>query len=326
MSLGEITALRRALWFDCGYRPVPLLTADDPDYSKAGKAPVHKNWPGLARRTPPWAAVVPAQQRFANTGVLADGLRLIDVDLELPAVADAVEALAFRHLGPAPTRRRRNSARFAMLYAAATGCPGKRTLAGTRGSIEALGHGQQFVAYGRHVSGAAITWNVEPLDLPAWQLPGIDEAQITAFFSACAPVIGAELRSHRAVSLRGAAVSCTGLARLASALDAIPADDYSTWQRVGCALHHATGGSNDGLALWDAWSATGTKYRAAEIPKRWASFGTGSTINRVGPGTIIRLARMHGWHPPQCEPDPDWLAAHPPIGATTAAPALARLP
>jgi Bifunctional DNA primase/polymerase, N-terminal/Primase C terminal 2 (PriCT-2)/Family of unknown function (DUF5906) len=40
-----------------------------------------------------------------------------------------------------------------------------------------------------------------------------------------------------------------------------PNADYDDWLKVGMKLHDATGGAEEGLALWDAWSATGTRKR-----------------------------------------------------------------
>jgi hypothetical protein len=330
MALEEITALRRGLWFECGYRSIPLLSHTDPDKARAGKCPVHKEWQALARQTPPWAATVPAQQHLANTGLLADGLRLIDGDTDHAGVAEMVEELIIRHPGPAPTRRRSNSSRFAMLYAAADGSPGKRTLRGTVGRVEVLGHGQQFVAYGTHASGTPIVWpNGGPLDLPAEALPKVDEMQITTLLAAIAPIIGAKVPRANGPTgtMHGAEGIPADLSLIASALLAISVAGagYDLWIKLGAALWHATSGSADGLALWDRWSAQSEFYSAAGIARRWTSFGN-ATTSTAGPGTIIWLARMHGWQPPAPEPDPAWLAAHPPVGAAPSVPALASFP
>ncbi|TRZ99006.1 MAG: hypothetical protein D4R84_02725 [Rhodocyclaceae bacterium] len=48
---------------------------------------------------------------------------------------------------------------------------------------------------------------------------------------------------------------------------------YDDWIHVGMALHHETGGSDEGFALFDAWSSTGKKYRGAqETEAKWRSF------------------------------------------------------
>ncbi len=66
-----------------------------------------------------------------------------------------------------------------------------------------------------------------------------------------------------------------------------PDGPYDEWVGVGMALHDATGGAPEGLALWDEWSRQGTKYGAAaagQLPQyphdKWHSFtaGHGYTI------------------------------------------------
>ena len=96
---------------------------------------------------------------------------------------------------------------------------------------------------------------------------------------------------------RGAAVSSTGLDRLAAPLQAIPADDYTTWVTVGLALHAESGGGSDGLAFWDAWSTSSAKYWPGECATRWATFKP-STGNLATGGKIFWLAGRHGWRRP----------------------------
>lgn len=64
---------------------------------------------------------------------------------------------------------------------------------------------------------------------------------------------------------------------------------YGDWFRVLAALFHATGGSEDGLAIADAWSARGEKYPGPdEIAAKWGSFG-----NYDGdPVTIATIRQM----------------------------------
>jgi Primase C terminal 2 (PriCT-2)/Bifunctional DNA primase/polymerase, N-terminal/Family of unknown function (DUF5906) len=38
-----------------------------------------------------------------------------------------------------------------------------------------------------------------------------------------------------------------------------PNMDYEPWLKVGMKLHHATGGAEEGLAIWDSWSAKATR-------------------------------------------------------------------
>ncbi len=53
---------------------------------------------------------------------------------------------------------------------------------------------------------------------------------------------------------------------------------YDEWIKTGMALHHETGGSDEGLALWDEWSVPSDKYPGLEVlQSHWASFGNSGT-------------------------------------------------
>lgn len=63
---------------------------------------------------------------------------------------------------------------------------------------------------------------------------------------------------------------------------------YNEWLRVGMALHHETGGSRDGLALWDRWSRGSAKYKGIDdLLPHWTSFRPDAT-NPVTLGSIRR--------------------------------------
>ncbi|MEK9736572.1 MAG: bifunctional DNA primase/polymerase [Candidatus Nanopelagicales bacterium] len=49
---------------------------------------------------------------------------------------------------------------------------------------------------------------------------------------------------------------------------------YEAWYKVGAALYHESNGSPEGLTIWDAWSAGGTKYKQGECDIKWRSFKT----------------------------------------------------
>ncbi|SDE96529.1 Primase C terminal 2 (PriCT-2) [Paracoccus isoporae] len=71
----------------------------------------------------------------------------------------------------------------------------------------------------------------------------------------------------------------------------IPADlPYQDWVSVLMALHERFGGSEEGLALADRWSATGQKYRKGDVAAKWRSFKR----NGVSWATVPALARQYG--------------------------------
>jgi hypothetical protein len=96
------------------------------------------------------------------------------------------------------------------------------------------------------------------------------------------------------------------LEQLKSALDMIPNSgdaelDYDEWRNVMFALHHATGGSSDGLALAHAFSSRSSKYDAAFLDTRVWPHIKGSHDGERGAitgRTILKLAREHGWQEP----------------------------
>ena len=193
--LAEIEAVRAQLW-EAGYRPLAVYSHDHADRLRAGKAPLGNEWTARARRDPPEVVAMPAVSRAVNTGILTDGLRAVDIDVDDPELAGAIRALAIEVLGDAPLRFRVNSGRCLLLFRAAVGSPPKRVLAGKLGKIEVLGNGQQFVAHGRHPTGAALCWYPDPPELVTRDnLPAITEEQINAFFAKVAPQIEAEVRS-----------------------------------------------------------------------------------------------------------------------------------
>jgi hypothetical protein len=88
-------------------------------------------------------------------------------------------------------------------------------------------------------------------------------------------------------------ISAIGLDRFVAPLRAIPADDYATWITVGLALHAESCGGSDGLAIWDAWSASSSRYWPGECAARWATFNPSGTSVATG-GKIFWLAAQRG--------------------------------
>jgi Primase C terminal 2 (PriCT-2)/RepB DNA-primase N-terminal domain len=102
--------------------------------------------------------------------------------------------------------------------------------------------------------------------------------------------------------------------RVARALAFIPNDDvdWKEWCDLGLAIYGATGGSDMGFALFDAWSQRSVKYDPHYTAKTWAGFEC-SPPNRIGAGTIFHLANKH------CPKWADWLDAREPDALDTVA-------
>lgn len=62
---------------------------------------------------------------------------------------------------------------------------------------------------------------------------------------------------------------------------------YPEWIKVGMALHDASGGCAQGLSLWDAWSAHGSKYKHDECSRMWHGFKLGGGVTM---GTLVHMA------------------------------------
>jgi hypothetical protein len=81
--------------------------------------------------------------------------------------------------------------------------------------------------------------------------------------------------------------------------------DYERWIRVGMGVHHASGGTDAGYALWHAWSAQCPAHDDTHMPQKWHSFG--KSASEVTVGTLIEWARADGWSAPVTfADDTDW--------------------
>lgn len=92
--------------------------------------------------------------------------------------------------------------------------------------------------------------------------------------------------------------------KVAEALQFLHPDGYEHWIRIGMACHHASGGSDEGFALWHEWSARGETYDGIEDCRyHWNSFGNYSG-RALGVGTIYAQAKAHGFDPVKAELPP----------------------
>jgi len=166
--------------------------------SSPGKQPAGTGWQNAARANPPACSRLPVSPGATNTGILCDGLRPLDIDIDDPAAADEIERIACDLFGSCPVRFRTNSGKRTLLYRASEGEPSKRVLAGTAGKIEVLGRGQQFVAFGMHPSNAVLEWRGgEPGEVRLADLPAVSEDEITQFLDAVRSIVGADAPAGR---------------------------------------------------------------------------------------------------------------------------------
>jgi putative DNA primase/helicase len=319
-----IKTLRQSLW-RFGYRPVAVYSPHA-NVVSPGKAPVGRAWTERARQNPPGAVSEPVAINALNTGILCDGLRALDLDIEDGDLVAELITMSFEMLGAPPIRFRDNSSRCLLLYRAAEGEPQKIKIDGTAGKVEVLGRGQQFVAHGVHTSGAELRWeNGSPDTIPRDCLPPVTEAQIRAFLDAAASLIGATLPTdkHRLAISNEAKLAHTAELQtprvsdteypdltpdeLSDIIDFIPshyADGYDDWLRVGMAISNATNGG--GIDLFDRFSRKSSKYNATSVRDKWFSFSQ-SPPRDVTVGTLIHCAKEGGW---QRQPQPKSQATY----------------
>ena len=318
-TVPAVEGLRAKLW-DAGFRPIPVFNYNT-SVTSPGKQPLGDKWQVDARRDPPSCVNLPAVPVATNTGILCDGLRPIDLDIDDPVIAHHCRALAISMLGEAPTRTRRGSSRSLVLYRAAEGEPIKRSLTGHSHTkeygckIEILGRGQQFVAFGQHHTGVDLEWFP---DAPGQEfreaLPVVTEDQIQAFLEACAPMLDAPLpvKPNGHDQDHASAEPQADPLRIAAALDRIPnrgPTDWEAWNRVGMAVWRATGGSSAGWEAFNAWSARNAGYDAVVTRARWDHYTT-SPPSSIGAGTIFHMAAKADHHaewsnPPGEKSSPD---------------------
>lgn len=138
------------------------------------------------------------------------------------------------------------------------------------------------------------------------------------------PVVPPEEKTDFTVAITDA----PGITRLRSALAAIPNGgeglDYDTWRNVLFAIHHATEGSDEGLALAHEFSARSSKYDSDFIDNRFWNYAGVSPANPITAQSLFALAGQHGWIDPAIVDDFDVIEDEP--GETPTAPRFTPIP
>ncbi len=234
----------------------------------------------------------------AGIGIAAGSVIGIDIDvLASPAVAMEIEALAKRMLGDTPAVRIGHAPKRLLVYRAVQPFSGFKYP-----PIEVLGVGQQFIAYGIHPdTGEPYNWPVSTLaDLSPDDLPGITEAQAREFAKEAYRLIPADLRPKSlGVGLR-ANMESANLPEQRGTFEAVEDAlvhilnddlDYDSWVRIGMAVKGALG--DEGWPLFEKWSQSSQKNDPKTTARSWRSFAP----QRIGAGTIYKLALDNGWLP-----------------------------
>ena len=90
------------------------------------------------------------------------------------------------------------------------------------------------------------------------------------------------------------------LAAFKEALDAIPNTDadpltYDAWRNIIFSIHHATGGSDEGLELAHAFSARSGKYDSDFLDTHVWPYITSERDTAITDRYVLSLAAQHGW-------------------------------
>lgn len=152
-----------------------------------GKTPSIINSQGRAAGIPKWTSLsatggdVARWSADPRLGVCLQTryVRAIDIDVEDPARADAIEAFLVARLGTMPCRFRGNSGKRLLAFVVEEPLF-KRQFKGDCGLVEFLGAGQQFVVASMHPSGVPYEWRGGlPDDFPRLS-PGVVDAALEA--------------------------------------------------------------------------------------------------------------------------------------------------
>jgi hypothetical protein len=249
-----------------------------------------------------------------NFGMQTDGLLVIDCDVDDAAASETVMQTlreVFKH--KPPIRSRPGATRFSALLRPEVALH-KTVIKTVGGKVELLADGQQFVVTGTHYeSGQPIIWLTPPVSLDA--LPVATSEQVQQFVVLIkqriglspAPLQVASATTQPAANILGNNMQRSGwfdglqqpeqAVELRKMLDCLPADycsERELWVCVGMALHSVGGWTQQ---IWDDWSqrTTAPNYDAGANLTSWNSFNGTSGVTV---GTLIMLARQHGYAPP----------------------------
>ncbi len=246
-----------------------------------------------------------------NIGVRATQIRGIDIDVDDPVQAQALEDAITKLLGPLPARGRRNSGRRLLVVDAAGDLSKSIFKLQSGDKVELLAGGQQFVAFGTHPSGERYEWRGLSGKVPVVPLDRLQAAWATvqAQFAAAADGSGTDTPSKAMDVLDRVArnqkiseATADTLLDLDSALAAFPdslLDDYDGWtNKVGLPLASLKGTEHEAAALdlWHKHSSRSTAYDSDQVQAKWDN---DLDATRATYKSIFHTAAVHGWMNPR---------------------------
>jgi hypothetical protein len=309
-GIQEVIVLRRQLIAN-GYTPIPLLTRD--------KKTLVEGWQTKHSIDPEWC--LRENGSYGNTGILTQGLCLIDSDIDDADLSKQIRSVANEMLDPTLVRIRSNSPRFAMLY---RGSIRPVTVGDADGrKLQILSGSTQFLAYGMHPSGVSVEWEHDngPHECSIAGLSLIDPDRLLAFLDVVCDILKSEWK-HRVVVKPKSNGDIEFLPwtidDIRLALTLIPNDDldYDDWLKVAYAVWSAAPDDekDDAFEAWNEWSATSSKYNEGTTHKVWRG------IDKVPPREITAGTLVHyvleatgndKWFPPSWSDFGDGLGPEP---------------
>ncbi len=244
--------------------------------------------------------------KFAGIGILTKHTPAIDIDVRDAQIIEKLLKYIKKKIGIS-AQRVGEAPKLLLPYRTdrpfnKISSPIYQDQAGKKHQIEIMGDGQQFVAYGIHPkTQRPYTWiseqalaDIQRDDLIT--LTQIQAQQLIEYFSSIVPPTWPCTSDHNRLQ------ESTPHNTLTASINALPivvdniqdklnhvnAEDYSTWIKVGMALHHQHQGNAEGFDLWNEWSSKSNKYNAEEMQRKWASF----KLNNPHPVTAASIVSM----------------------------------
>lgn len=279
--------------FRNGYPLIPIVPRD--------KRPALGNWRNIN-----------ATEELVKSWRGGIGIRtgfVVFIDIDIPNVAaDRVRAICERIVGPAPVRIG-NAPKLGLLYRSETVLKTRistvyKDKADNRCAIEALADGRQFVAYGIHpITGNPYDWVTwaQPTNTKVEDLTLITEAQIEELFTAFDQVALEESWALATISrsraggetpfwVKTGPVTDLTDDQIAEYVRRLPNDEQfesrESWLKIGMAIHHQTGGSEEGRELFRDWSVDHPSHNEENFRKAWDSLGNDYSNPNFNPITF----------------------------------------
>jgi len=286
---------------DNGYQAIPCN----------GKRPTSSGWQAddLDFKKPP-----PSNWGGTNIGIRTGQgdipIYAIDLDIYDESVCQSLVKSLKEAFGESPIRTG-NAPKQMLFY---RGKAGHKKLhrkwtdpSGKIHGVEILGHGQQFIAEGIHPdTQKQYSWDNPIGNLMAKDLTFVEHSDIQGWLNTLTVPENWVETSNNSLPNQAMNITterwCIGAAndeekqQIASALKSLdPSMPYDDWLKIGMALHNAYDGSDEGLMLFDKWSAKSDKYKSGEPSKKWHSFSNDPKDPKISFKTVFKMAIDNGW-------------------------------